>query len=345
MDFLKPEFEEALTPTIDGSTVSIGRFTYTASEILKQAGEEPYEEVFRDWLWEEWLPSKRDRRDELLEFRTNAARYEDLKRIVENGGAVPFVGSGMSQPTGMPLWSDFLRQSCQHAKGYRITDLNQHLKSGLYEEAASAIFGAMPDRLFDDCFMRSFTLRSESLISGPVLLLPKLFDSIVITTNFDRVIEETYATNNTHFQAVLDGQNISNYRRQVAAGSRCLLKLHGDLENKHARVLLKDEYDAFYADECPGREELTLIYRRGGLLFMGCSLQQDRTIDLLEEIAKSDTSMPSHFALLPAPKPRKLLEREHFLAERNIFPIWYDGDPSDDIEAIIVGLLEDLKKL
>ena len=41
----------------------------------------------------------------------------------------------------------------------------------------------------------------------------------------------------------------------------------------------------------------------------------------------------------------KIVGREHFLTERNIFPIWYDGDHNTDIEALLVGLIDDLKKL
>jgi len=39
------------------------------------------------------------------------------------------------------------------------------------------------------------------------------------------------------------------------------------------------------------------------------------------------------------------VEREHFLTERNIFPIWYDGDHSTDVEALLVALMDDLGKL
>ena len=67
---------------------------------------------------------------------------------------------------------------------------------------------------------------------------------------------------------------------------------------------------------------------------------------LLKEIADSDRSMPRHYALLERPRtPKKTVEREHFLTERNIFPIWYDGDHDTDIEALLVGLMELLKKL
>lgn len=66
---------------------------------------------------------------------------------------------------------------------------------------------------------------------------------------------------------------------------------------------------------------------------------------LLKEVAASDANMPRHYAFLKRPQvPARTKDREHFLAERNIFPIWYNGGHNDDIEALMIGLMEDLKK-
>lgn len=176
-------------------------------------------------------------------------------------------------------------------------------------------------------------------------LLPFLFESIVITTNFDPILEQTYDSGEKAFQEILHGTAVGEFRRKYINGSRCLLKLHGKQDATHGRVLLRHEYDGFYQPGSNGREYISLIFRRGGLFFLGCSLCQDRTMVLLKEIADADKNMPRHFALLKRPDEEVLVEREHFLTERNIFPIWYDGDHSIDVEALLVGLMEDLNKL
>jgi hypothetical protein len=227
-----------------------------------------------------------------------------------------------------------------------VADLKACLAAGNFEEAASRIFRAMPTRLFNECFECNFTVRPNQTIEGAVRLLPFLFDSIVITTNFDPILENVYEDGGKTFQAVLHGLDVGDFRKKIVLGSRCLLKLHGNYNATNGRVLLQDEYEAFYEPGCSSREELSLIFRRGGMVFLGCSLAQDRTMALLKEVADADKNMPLHFALLQRPKSsKKVLEREHFLAERNVFPIWYDGDHSPDIEALLVGLMEDLNKL
>jgi hypothetical protein len=345
MDFLRPQFEASIEPYIEGSVVKVGRFGYTGADILKLASEDAYKQAFGDWLWDDWVPSRRERKDEIIKLDSNESRFAELKKMIGSGEAIPFIGSGMSAPTGLPTWGKFLRDTCKRAKGFKVEELEAHLAAGDYEGAASRIFGSMPHQLFNECFESNFTIRATQPVDGAVRLLPILFESIVITTNFDPILEQVYATGEKNFQEILYGMAVGEFRRKYINGSRCLLKLHGNYNITHGRVLLSDEYNGFYNPKSNGREELSLIFRRGGLIFLGCSLCQDRTMVLLKEIADADANMPRHFAFLQRPDERMLVDREHFLAERNIFPIWYDGDHGTDVEALLVGLMEDLNKL
>jgi hypothetical protein len=345
MDFLFPQFETSIDPSVEGGVVQIGRFSYTGADILNLAGEDAYKQAFGDWVWEEWVPSRRERTNEILELDSNTSRFNELKKMIESCGAIPFVGSGMSAPTGLPTWGKFLRDTCRRARGFNVADLEACLAAGDYEEAASRIFDGMPPQLFNECFESNFTIKSTQTIDGAVRLLPFLFESIVITTNFDPILERVYDSGEKAFQEILHGTAVGEFRRRIVNGSRCLLKLHGKHDVACGRVLLKDEYDGFYQPGSNGREELSLIFRRGGIFFLGCSLYQDRTMVLLKEIADADRNMPRHFALLQRPEESMFIEREHFLTERNIFPIWYDGDHSSDVEALLVALMDDLGKL
>lgn len=346
MDFLRPQFESSIEPFVQGDVIQVGRFGYTGADILKLAGEDAYKQALGDWVWDEWVPARRERKDELLKLDSNETRFAELKKMIASGGAIPFVGSGMSAPTGLPTWGKFLRDTCKRTKGFKVAELEACLAAGNFEEAASRIFGAMPAQLFNECFESNFTIKPSQTIDGAVRLLPSLFESIVITTNFDGILEDVYTSGEKAFETILYGMDVGDFRKRTVLGARCLLKLHGNFNATHGRVLLKKEYDGFYKPECRSREELSLIFRRGGLIFLGCSLSHDRTMTLLKKVAKADKNMPRHYAILPRPKAQKtMVDREHFLTERNIFPIWYDGDHGTDVEALLVGLMEDLKKL
>jgi hypothetical protein len=63
-------------------------------------------------------------------------------------------------------------------------------------------------------------------------------------------------------------------------------------------------------------------------------------------VASVDPGMPKHYAFLKIPgNADKLREREHFLTERDVFPIWYPGDHNESIQALFVGMLQHIGRL
>jgi len=179
-----------------------------------------------------------------------------------------------------------------------------------------------------------------------VVFLPELFDKLVLTTNLDDLLERMYDHRERRFSHVLAGYAIGDYRKAKATSERVLLKFHGDCRSRGGRVLGKTEYEKAYCNGSPIREELTTIYRNHSILCLGCSLGPDRTVGLLAEVAKIDPGMPKHYAFLQHPKDADVLrEREHFLTERDVFPIWYPDDHDESIQALFVGMMQHLGRL
>jgi hypothetical protein len=106
------------------------------------------------------------------------------------------------------------------------------------------------------------------------------------------------------------------------------------------------EYEQAYASEGVVYQELSLIFKTKSILFLGCSLGADRTLDLIAKVAAGDLNMPKHYAFLKEPidEPARI-RREHFLTERGLFPIWYQNGHDEDIEALLVGILRYLGRL
>jgi len=144
----------------------------------------------------------------------------------------------------------------------------------------------------------------------------------------------------------MSGKELAQYRQVKTVNGRFLLKLHGDCRRTDTRVLLTAEYEAAYGPGMIIRNELTLLYQTNHLLCVGCSLGPDRTIKLIEEVAKIGGNMPKHYAFLPLPNTdAERLNREIFLTERGIYPIWYDGAHDSSIMALLAGLLETTEKI
>ena len=338
---VKRWFEEQLNFTLsDGSeaeTVFIGTAEFSPIEILSEF-DATYEQVFNDWLFGDWKLRQHDLRETLLNYSANGDRYSDLQNAVIRQQVVPFVGSGMSVPSGLPTWAEFLMSMQVYAQCSR-SELQELIKDSLFEEAADLLADSMNSRLIAERIEHDLRIPNPDTINGSICLLPGLFPNLVITTNLDRILEELYKFCGMPFEFVLWGDHFADYRSFKDPSGRFLLKLHGDNQDQKGRILFSEEYKGAYATGSPLREELSLLYRQNNLLFPGCSLGADRTLNLLEYVAKLDVNMPKHYALLPKPQnQQKEFTREHFLTERGIYPIWYELPHDESIMALLDGL-------
>src|SRR5581483_7403741 len=250
------------------------------------------------------------------------------------------IGSGMSVPSGLPTWSDLLR-NIRHSTKVAETTLEGLLRAAAFEEAADLLAAATNKNRLNELVDHGLRIDDAALIYGPIRLLPAIFPNLVLTTNLDNVLEQYYRRCGTGFDYVLAGQELARYRQLKTPTARFLLKLHGDRGQAVGRVLHTKEYDAAYAAGSTTREELTLLYRNNNILFVGSSLGPDRTVRLIAEVARNDESMPKHYAFLPLPDSNEsCIERENFLTERGIYAIWYDGSHDEAIAALFAGLLD-----
>jgi hypothetical protein len=342
-------FEEALTADIntDGNIeFPFGGTPLTPVAVLK-SDSAAYQVEFRGWLSDVWLEDHRRHLDRLLKLHGNNGRFHSLVEALRSENVIPAVGSGMSRSSGFPLWRDFIHQ----LRGYTSVseyDIDTMLAAGQYEEAVDRIAAEAGPHLFEERIEQSLRVIDPTSISGPIRLLPALFPKLALSTNLDDVLETAYAAADQQFDEVLVGPRIEQYRKLMTSSKSVLLKIHGDCRQTEGRVLGVAEYDATYAANAPTRESLALICRSRVVLWMGCSLGVDRTVALMKEVVSGDASTPRHYAFLRLSKDDSVrISREKSLAERKIFPIWYDDLEDDDVSilSLLVGLLDKSGKL
>jgi len=342
MEILEPDFENSVSADIDEDThdVIIGSQKISPVDILR-SDPGAYSEEFNQWL-EKWIRDRLSIKDKILEFYPpNRARYDALCTLVKSNAMVPFIGAGMSIPTGMPSWTAFLKDLCMQTL-MDHEEVNKHLESGKYPQAATLLFEHMPRNLFDERVKNTFRLLKDQEIQGPIRLLPKIFHSTVITTNFDDVLEILYQNQSQRFDHIFCGPDINEYR-EYRDTKRCLLQIHGDNSLTKPKVLTVADYETFYSDESQAKIELELIFRTHPLLFLGCSLRHDYTLETLKKVSDGDRNSPQHFTFLLKPMDEtERVKQEHFLTERKIFPIWYESNHNLSIEALLAGLMREM---
>lgn len=341
MDYLKSQFNEELNA--EGDVVEIAGSEFERCEILSGLEPETYELAFNEWLAEkrELLLEKAN---EILGMHDNNGRFEQLVRIHKAGNLVPFVGAGLSIPSGYPSWTAFLYQCCDES-GIDESELTQLLRDGLYEEAAQLLHDDMTSPVFNELLDSTFDV--EKSIEGAIHYLPYIFnDKHVLTTNFDTVLERVYENKERAFNAgsVKSGRSLVEVARLLQSKPRSLIKIHGTCNQATDRVLLHTEYDAAYQNSGDVSNFFERVIFRNALLFLGASLNADRTIKKMEELVteKGHDSLPRSYAFLELKDGENRIERKRMLARANIFPIWYaEGEHDESIEALLYKLMKD----
>ncbi len=290
---------------------------------------------------------------EIMEFYPahNRSVYEDLKKDFQNGCMIPFVGAGLSIFCGYLRWPQVLRQLAGFV--YDRADrsgIESLIADGELLQAAQEIYHQYPrmlrelQKLLD--YDKIQSCDTEKLYASAVYVLPLLFhDGIVMTTNFDRVLEEVYDRHHKKF-----GKIISPYEPDLLTQMRqctphCLFKLHGDIgpeiRDIERMVFTREQYDKAYADNGPLMKELPHWFQNRRLLFLGCSLEKDRTMEVLQQVSKCNAGL-DHYAIL-ACKPEDIGQRSRELGNLGISPICYPDGRHEAVRVLLERLLEETR--
>lgn len=280
------------------------------------------------------------------------AVFLDLADAIRFGRIAPFVGAGLSKACGYPMWGEALRKIAQKLNGLGVQDIEPLMAQYDYLQAAQVLHEASAQQV--EHFIKT-EFRQRGAINGPVRLLPDLAHGCIVTTNFDTVIEDLFRDRNQALDGYMHGtQAGNNFVQRLLRGERCILKLHGDAGQANTHVFTLAQYQAAYGGA--GGEPLAFqnqlpralrqIFISHSLLFLGCSLEQDKTLDLFKSVVdEAAFEIPDHFALLNEPATQQeRANKEDRLLQLKIRPLWY-STPLDTNGKPHHSLLEQILRL
>ena len=276
---------------------------------------------------------------ELLSMYDNEYVYTELLKQLKN--TIPFVGAGVTC-VYYPMWKQYLKKEC---KKYNITNLDELFKSNSYEEIAEIILDRIGETAFFADIKSTFSPdKFKSYVStGPISLLPNIFQDTVITTNFDCALELAYSQAKCGFHKVLFPCFEEQVAKTMAGNRHNLIKLHGDISENSFLVFTTKQYSQVYGNPVdinkPFVQMLQKYITGKTLLFVGCSLNTDRITHIMEKVIKTNPNT-THFAFLEEPLKKKYAERTIELSKMGILPIYF---PRKQFECIDM-LLEDILK-
>ncbi len=306
--------------------IAIGPLAYPRSKVLYWVDRDAYSAERTAWQ-NDFYDTKHEAARRLIADNQYEHRFADLLQAIARGRVVPFVGAGLSAPCGMPLWGDALVQLLARLAPPNAEAIGAEIAQGRYLQAAQAL-AACDNPQTANFLSTTYRLR-ELRLAGPVTLLPKLAHGCIVTTNFDDAIEKTYELADMRFEHYMHGAQDHNFFGRLLRGDRCILKLHGDAENRATHILTLEQYDQAYGQPFdfskPLPRALRQIYLSQSLLFLGCALEQDLTMELFTAAMDAGGfEVPAHYAVLPKPADEATLrQKEARLVRLNIQPLWY----------------------
>ena len=277
-------------------------------------------------------------------FPRNKLNFNELLKAQRANKITPFIGAGASISAGCTSWHRYLETKANEV-GVDENEIKNHLEEGKLEELLDLILSQPRGDAFEFYFMQDFAHADPE--RSYVWNFPDLFNSCVVTTNFDRVIEECYAKQGKSFTEKTVGLNEQHtFIKAITRGDKYLLKLHGNIDNPEFRVFTKAEYKRAYSRnedqlvdmEYPLPKMLSHLYRSHSFLFIGCSLDIDRTVKTFEMIFEHEDrkKVADHYAIIEKPENEDdFNELDQRLMYCNIKPIWFDYQQYEKVEEII----------
>lgn len=268
-----------------------------------------------------------------------------------NAGAntiVPFVGAGLSQPV-YHGWGKSLSTIAEKIIDTKVKEkINNQINSKEFLAAAQALEDKrQPINLCQDFAEIYSPLELKKNISTirqmAVWLLPLLFEGIAVTTNLDRMLEFVYNEYANQFSHVLLPGERSWLRNKSlqTPDAHYLYKFHGTIEadgnaDYSSIVFTESSYDKHYAPNSDLINTLKDIYKKKVLLFLGCSLEKDRTLDVLSETIEPGRT---NYAIINCKKETIDLRTEE-LGKLGIRAIFYPDGKFEAVRILLEALLE-----
>ena len=225
----------------------------------------------------------------------------ELIESVRQQSLVPFVGAGLSKPSGIPTWLELLDRIIDDIED---TSLREQARTMLSEGRLTTLAAPVLHTVAAvGANYRRFRILRDSF-DGPFQpndyhrALAKLEPGTIVTTNYDRLVELTWQHLGQLVNIVWRDDQLPLYDEKRAVQ---IIKMHGTVDDSDM-VLTASDYDT-YAERRPLIYQFVAsLFSTRTILFLGCSLTDPNLVSLLEKITQSTRSGGRrHFAVMHDP--------------------------------------------
>lgn len=242
---------------------------------------------------------------------------DDYVKSIINKKAALFIGSGVSSPSGFINWDDLTTRLAQHLnieldKSMDLTEIAQFYVN-YWNGNKSKVF-----QLILDSYSKEIELNSYHKF------LKKLPIKTIWTTNFDNLLEKTFA------DRVIDVKvGNDSIARDKTDSEITLYKMHGSASASHVNdiILTKEDYDTFPYNYPAMYSKLKSDLLSKSFLFIGYSLRDPDIKNILVQVRSTLKGNPrTHLLIMKKVEGDNKLQRlwAEDLRRYGIFVIFID---------------------
>jgi hypothetical protein len=236
------------------------------------------------------------------------ADLAELIDALKSGECVAFVGAGLSRNSGLKGYEDLIQIMADRVElGGKVgkdTDLYFDVAQMFRDRFGAGAVRKLIAELYGEGAKASPSLAHYLLLSLPI--------RFVMTTNYDRLLEETLEMLSRYPLRVVDAGHVA---RTGFRDGTYVVKMHGDVEDGHF-VLSRDDYDGFFQKRPEMASLLEGLLLNQSFLFVGYSLRDPNFRQVYGKIGQMLQSARRPAYVLAFEKARPALrahlkERQH----------------------------------
>ena len=263
-----------------------------------------------------------------------------LARTVRTRKCILFVGSGLSAAAGLPTWGEMVLRLVAEAREMplaRVKGLDELIEKKDWFSLAEFAATTLPPSDFSEVLTEMLNDRGRPSRAHEVVARTDYRG--IITTNYDRLLELTFARIQGSMPTVFTTGGLPAMGMALFSPRFFIYKMHGDIAEPGSIVLAASDYDRMILFSPHVRSFLHGAMLNHTLLFVGYSLSDpDFQLVLRELSLMFQNHVPKHYALIPNCGD---FAQEHLLRRLNVQAISYD--PADGHREA-VEFLEQLQK-
>lgn len=201
-----------------------------------------------------------------------------------SGNLIPFFGAGLSAAANMPMWGDLLQAYFEPSDAFNSDeDLDQDFLTKAELAAQRVGANRIQSRLREECARHTIPTASH-------LMLATLRSPIMITTNYDWLLEEAWQIVNPRVELDVavndtDLSNFQNWQSYSYGGDRALLlKIHGCAKRGSEQlVLTRADYRYHYRTNDQFFRNVAEIFANRHIVFLGFSHRDPEVARLVDD--------------------------------------------------------------